>query len=138
MPKISYKTYNKKELIESSVLHTTLNEGIYIELKDKTTIWTSYINKGYLVFFSDDGHIEVGFPDGKFHLHYRDRYEGDTRYTTDKWKPGEQQTDNLTVGAGSSVGYKPASIWAIKEKKEGTKESEQVKPYIYLEYLKFE
>jgi hypothetical protein len=141
---VTYNTYNKDAYIldindGASAMRSKFEKekGKYIELKDKTTIWTSYINKGYLVFFSDDGHIEVGFPDNKFHLHYRDRYEGDTRYPNDVWMTGGQ-TINLTIGAGGNVGYKPASRWAIKEKKEGTKDDKQVKSYIYLDYLRFE
>ena len=97
----------------------------YIDITkiDKNMIWNSYINKGYLVFFSNSGHIEVGFPDNEHYLNYRERHPDDTRYQNIS-SSNLSEKKQLTIGAGSTVGYKPAKKWAITEK--------TVKIFLYL------
>jgi hypothetical protein len=98
------------------------------------SIWKMYINKGYLVFFSDKGHIEVGFPDNKHYEDRRDRHANDTRYPDSHYTNQSEKT-NLTIGAGSNVGYKLALKWATTTDDEG---KAKVQAFIYLEYLKFD
>jgi hypothetical protein len=86
-----------------------------------------YINKGYLVFFSDKGHIEVGFPDNKHYVDSRARHPDDTRYPNADTDNRVAKTTIVTIGAGSTTGYK-SDNWATKQ---------ATQAFIYLEYLKF-
>ena len=96
-------------------------------MKKITIIWNLYINKGYLLFFSNDGHIEVGFPDNMYNLNVRTRHSDDIRYPNNSIYDADITT-KLTVGAGTTVGYKLASEWA-------TRKDRNVDIFIYLDYL---
>jgi len=133
---VTKNTYKKN----SNILDKSKSaEGMNTDFKTKTDMyaklpqdnegstWKKYINKGYLVFFSDVGHIEVGFPDNKHHLDMRKRHPADTRYPNEKPKDEKGNTIKLTIGAGNTVGYK-STDWPTNP---------ETQIFIYLEYLNF-
>lgn len=130
---LTQNTYKKNDYILASKSAAGLNADfnsettIYKKLPDDNdaSTWKSYINKGYLVLFSDNGHIEIGFPDNTHYQNQRKRHPEDTRYPNSSDVYPNNKT-KLTIGAGSTVGYK-LSDWAA---------SAQI--FIYLEHLHFE
>ncbi|MDR2125341.1 MAG: hypothetical protein LBP63_00750, partial [Prevotellaceae bacterium] len=136
---LTYNTYKKNGYILDSKSAAGLNADfnlqttIYKNLPDDNdaNTWKLYINKGYLVFFSDNGHIEVGFPDDSHYLDKRDRHPEDVRYPNASASNNPAKTKQLTVGAGANVGYKLANEWAIK-KADGVYKAQA---FLYLEYL---
>jgi hypothetical protein len=99
-------------------------------------IW-NLVNKGYPVYFIDDGHIETGFPDKYASTSYRYRYESDNRYDPGKNQSEfdqnelierDYQDEFIVVGSGKSVGFK--DDW------ENYKWLKKASKYVYLGYLK--
>ena len=134
---VTINTYIKNNAILRNTGANAMNKDFnaqkdkFSEIKNKDkTIWASYINKGYLVFFSDEKHIEVGFPDNEHDLDYHERHPDDSRYSNTS-TPNNPTRTLLTIGAGGTVGYKLAKSWA-------TNPDYKVQSFIYLEYLKFE
>jgi hypothetical protein len=134
---LTYNIYKKNDYVVMSKSAAGLNADFkadttkYMKLSQDVdgNMWKMYINKGYLVFFSDIGHIEVGFPDNKHYEDMCERHPDDERYP--KKSSRSQTTTQLTIGAGATVGYKLSAAWATNPKY-------KVLPFIYLEYLKFE
>jgi hypothetical protein len=138
---VTENTYLKNDVI----LRDATAEGMNKDFNAKTdkyaklpqdvngSIWTQYINKGFLVFFSTTDHIEVGFPDNIHYENHRDRHSEDIRYS-DSHKIDQTKMEQLTIGAGSNVGYKLATKWATAINKKGETKTQA---FIYLEYLKF-
>jgi hypothetical protein len=119
---LSKEIYNDKELWDANKTANALfkfftNNFDYISLKDikeenENNIWSNYVDKGFLVFYSksedgQSGHIETCFPNkntsGKT---YQKRYSGDTRYPNDNTPKPAGADKNLFIGAGGNVGYK--------------------------------
>ena len=133
---LTKNTYFKGEFILRAVSAEYMNNDFNanptkfenITKTDKNIIWNSYINKGYLVFFSDKGHIEVGFPDNKHYLNMRERHPDDIRYPNTS-SNSQSEKKQLTIGAGTTVGYKLADTWATKN---------SVEKFLYLDYLNYE
>ncbi len=115
-------------------------QDLYVELKgdskNKEVIW-GLINKGFPLYFIDDGHIETGFPDKYAYTSFRFRFENDDRYSSglslSKYEQsdliiGVDQDKFIVVGSGSSVGFK--NDWKNYEWLEGARK------FVYLGYLK--
>ena len=92
-------------------------------------LWSIFVDKGYLVFYSYPGHIETCFPNNlktNSNKYSRTRHIEDIRYNNVSNTSAPYL--NKFVGAGSSVGYKKQTDEWIKK----------AKAFLYLEYLGLE
>jgi hypothetical protein len=102
-----------------------------LDKSDIDKIWTTYINKGYPVYFSkkvsgSHGHIETGFPAHIGKQMWNKRIFNDE--TSSNPNILDDSDERLMIGAGGTVGYKSYA----KYQKSFTNEA---KVFLALSYL---
>jgi hypothetical protein len=118
--------------------HAKGDNKVYADLSKKNVkkMW-DYINKGYLVMFSEYedrgiGHIEIGYPDEGENFGVKKTYKEERfHFDAPKYNLGKR-SEKMTIGAGNAVGLKTFAqfSWWLEN---------NVNPpdvYLYLGYLK--